>query len=93
MASVETHWWGFYVKLSHREVCVWTSAPWNTAVDLIGRALANPIATAVIAIVKIAKAFIRSRNEQSAYKGVKLKFLWPASYIGVSRRGFGPSKC
>jgi hypothetical protein len=55
----------------------------------IGAAIAAIIGAAIWA----AMSYIRDRDEHSGGRGVKLKFLWPAVYVGVERRGRGNSPC
>lgn len=103
MARVSKKWWGFYLDLNHAEACAWTKvvSGGGSAADIAGDLVkavgvgwfTGPIGLAVAVTVLSASTYIRSMNQQSGGEGVRLKFTWPATYIGCSRRGSGSAPC
>jgi hypothetical protein len=101
MASKHNHYWGFHILLSHSEACRATNRTLVTSVtglssiiagfftSGIGTAIVSAIATALYA----AMDYMRDKNEHSGKKGIQLQFVWPAIYVGCSRRGKGVSPC
>jgi hypothetical protein len=93
MASISKNWWGVEIKLSHAEVCLWTSSAVNNLGSLIASALGGTWGALVAGIVVLHKYYIRSLNVESGGKGVLLKFSWAGIYLGAKRRGKGLSPC
>jgi hypothetical protein len=102
MAKIVKEWWGFYVHLNHAEACGWTSkevlaSTGSLTAAVVAAISSAPIALAVVAALAAAGSYIRSLNEHSGGNGVRLKFLWPGTYVGVQRKkkpnSWGASKC
>ena len=93
MASIAKKWWGVEIRLSHAEVCLWTSNIVNNLGDVIASALGGFWGHFVASIVILFKHYIRGLNVQSGGMGVKLKFSWTGTYLGAARRGTGSSPC
>jgi hypothetical protein len=89
MASVTTRWWGVEVRLSHGEVCLWTSSAVNNLGMLIASKVGGAWGAAVAAVIVAFKTYIRNLCKTCGGSGVKLKFAWTGTYLGVNRRGFG----
>ena len=89
MASISKHWWGVDVNLSHSEVCLWTSPAVNNLGTLIASKLGGAWGAAVAAVVVMFKLYIRNLCKSCGRSGVRLKFAWTGTYLGVNRRGFG----
>lgn len=85
---------GWYIYLSHKEACIWTSRPVSEIRDYLIKLIPGPWAPLVAVAISIQSNFIRSRNEQSGGQGVKLLFIWATGVISsVERRGTGKSPC
>ncbi len=85
---------GWWIYLSHTEACNWTSRPASEIRSFLIELIPSPWAKIVSEVISIQSDFIRSRNEQSGKKGVKLLFLWATGVItSVERRGEGKSPC
>lgn len=99
MAKVSTYkkWGmplGWWITLSHRECCVWTSEPMSAIRNYLIGLIPGPWTPAVAAAISIQSNFIRGKNEKSGGKGVKLLFIWATGVItSVERRGTGSSPC
>jgi hypothetical protein len=93
MANVKPKWWGINVILSHSEACTWTDPKVNNVASVIAAAIGNYWGQLVTATVILQKNYIRSQNESSGYKGVRLMVTWVGLYIGCERRSTGSSPC
>lgn len=85
---------GWWITLSHKEACVWTSSPVSAIRDFLIGLIPGPWTPAVALAISVQSNFIRSKNEQSGGAGVKLLFIWATGVItSVERRGTGKSPC
>jgi hypothetical protein len=93
MASIDKHWWGVEIALTHKEACLWTSSAVNNLGTTIASAVGGAWGALVASIVVLHKYYIRDLNVRSGGKGVILKFSWAGVYLGAKRRGTGTSPC
>jgi hypothetical protein len=85
---------GWWIFLSHSEACLWTSKPASEIRSHLIGLIPGPWAPIVAAVIAVQSMYIRSLNEKSGGKGVKLLFIWATGVIqNVNRRGTGKSLC
>jgi hypothetical protein len=85
---------GWWIFLSHKEACDWTSVPASEIRSFLIGLIPGPWSAVVSAAISVQSNFIRGKNEQSGKKGVKLLFLWATGVItSVERLGTGKSPC
>ena len=85
---------GWWIYLNHGEACVWTSESVSYIRTRLIELIPGPWAPIVAQVISVQSDYIRSLNEKSGKKGVKLLFLWATGMItSVNRRGTGRSPC
>jgi hypothetical protein len=96
---IKKHWWGFYVYFTHREACQLTNRSVHGSIASVASGITAmsggylAVAGVIAAVMFALMEHIRQKNQNSGYKGVRVKISWAGIYLGSQKQGKGRSPC